>query len=920
MIKKLLLILLCSLVLTVSLTAGTTGKLAGYVKDASNGEPLIGVNIILEGTTYGAATDLNGFYVINNLPPGNYKVNFSAIGYQKKQFVNVKVSVDFTTSLDVELNTESIELETIVVEAQAPLVRKDLTSSQVTIDANHIQTLPVESISQILTLQAGVTQGVGGELHIRGGRSNEILYTVNGVSIANPFDNSATIQIATNAIQELSVVSGTFNAEYGNALSGVVNTVTKEGGNHYTGKVSAYTGDHISSRKGTFFNVDDVNAFSNYVYELTFGGPLPYSNNLFSFFLSGRYEDDEGWLYGVREQNIFDSVYINPADPNDVRVSSTGDRSIVPMSWSRDFSGTAKLTYKPIPTIKVNLDALYSRSKYQGYSHSFKYNPDANTTGYEEGILTTLELRHTLNSKTFYTLKGSYNFHDYKSYLFPLLDADGKAIDYYPGLGTGNYYADPRYQPDHKLTRPSPYTFYFGGTQNGHNYERAQTWLAKFDITSQISANHEIKFGIQGKLNQLDYENFVIKRDSTRNLTPTIPGIETADHDLYVRKPVEFSTYIQDKMEFAKMIVNVGIRYDYFHPKAQYSTNIFYPSPKDPLLPEYVDPTTLLADAPAKHQISPRVGVSFPITDRGIIHFSYGHFFQMPPFQYLYSNADFKYSLGVGRQLFGNSDLNPEKQVTYELGLQQQLTDDIAFNVTGFYKDVRDLLALQVIRVSGDRTYLKYVNKDYGNIKGITFSLTKRKNKGDILGVTLDYTFQVMEGNDTNADAFFLDLSSGRQTENIPVYLSWDQTHNLNTTVSVGEAGDWNVTFVGRIGTGLPYTPQILEKQIWVQTNSGRRPSTMRVDLLAEKNLSLFGANFIVFLKVFNLFDTLNERFVYDDTGRATYSLFQSTGGAKSADDLAARVPGVHSSEEFYQRPNYYYPPREVRLGLSYEF
>jgi outer membrane receptor protein involved in Fe transport len=920
MIKRLLIILFPSLILTITLIAGTTGKLAGYVKDAATGDALIGVNVILEGTNYGAATDVNGFYVINNLPPGAYKVNFSAIGYQKKQFVNVKVSVDFTTSLDVELNTATIELETIVVEAQAPLVRKDLTSSQVTIDANHIQTLPVESISQILTLQAGVTQGVGGELHIRGGRSNEILYTVNGVSISNPFNNSATIQIATNAIQELSVVSGTFNAEYGNALSGVVNTVTKEGGNQYTGRVSAYTGDHISSRSNTFFNVDDANPFSNHVYEMTFGGPFPYSNNQFSFFLSGRYEYDEGWLYGVREQNIYDSVYINPADPNDVRVTSTGERAIVPMSWSRDFSGTAKLTYKPIPTIKVNFDALYSRSKSQGYSHSFKYNPDANTTAYDEGILTTLELRHTLNSKTFYTLKGSYNFHDYKNYLFPLLESEGKAVDYYPGLGTENYYADPRYQPDHKLTRPSPYTFYFGGTQNSHNYERAQTWLAKFDITSQISANHEIKFGLQGRLNQLDYENFVIRRDSTRNLTPTIPGIETADHDLYTRKPVEFSTYLQDKMEFDKMILNIGIRYDYFHPKAQYSTNIFYPSPKDPLLPDYVDPSTLLADAPAKHQISPRVGVSFPITDRGIIHFSYGHFFQMPPFQYLYSNADFKYSLAVGRQLFGNAHLNPEKQVTYELGLQQQLTDDIAFNVTGFYKDVRDLLALQVIRVSGDRTYLKYVNKDYGNIKGITFSLTKRKNKGDILGVTLDYTFQVMEGNDTNADAFFLDLSSGRQTENIPVYLSWDQTHNLNTTVSVGEAGDWNVTLVGRIGTGLPYTPQILEKQIWVQTNSGRRPSTMRVDLLAEKNLSLFGVDFIIFLKVFNLFDTLNERFVYDDTGRASYSLFQSTGGAKSADDLAAKVPGVHSSEEYYQRPNYYYPPREVRLGLSYEF
>ncbi len=215
------------LITSVEVSAGTTGKISGAVKDAQTGEAIPGVNIIIEGTGFGAATDVNGFYTINNLPPGNYKVNFSAIGYQKKQFVNVKISVDFTTKIDVELSPESIELETIVVEAQAPLIRKDLTSSQTTVDAGQIESLPVESIAQLLVLQAGIIQGTGGEIHIRGGRSSEIAYTVNGVSISNPYDGSRSVNIATNAIQELSVVSGTFNAEYGNALSGIVNTVTK---------------------------------------------------------------------------------------------------------------------------------------------------------------------------------------------------------------------------------------------------------------------------------------------------------------------------------------------------------------------------------------------------------------------------------------------------------------------------------------------------------------------------------------------------------------------------------------------------------------------------------------------------------------------------------------------------------------------
>jgi hypothetical protein len=291
----------------------------------------------------------------------------------------------------------------------------------------------------------------------------------------------------------------------------------------------------------------------------------------------------------------------------------------------------------------------------------------------------------------------------------------------------------------------------------------------------------------------------------------------------------------------------------------------------------------------------------------------------MPPFAYLYSNPDFKYSFQTGYPTFGNANLNPEKTITYELGLQQQLAQDIAFNVTGFYKDVRDLLALQQIRISGDETYYKYVNKDYGNIKGILFSFTKRRTATDPLSATLDYTFQVAEGNETGADAFFLDLFSGRQSEKIPVPLEWDQSHTLNATVSVGEIGNWNATLVGRLGTGLPYTPQLFYNQVYLETNSGRKPSQARVDLLAEKIIDLGGIYCTIFLKVFNLFDALIERVIYNDTGRSTYTLTKSQGSAMETDKIAERVPGVHPTSDYFNRPNYYGAPREVKLGMSIE-
>ncbi|MCL5027757.1 MAG: TonB-dependent receptor [Bacteroidetes bacterium] len=887
---------------------------------------MIGVNILVAGTVFGAATDLEGYYLINNLPPGKYTINISAVGYQKKQFVDVRIAVDFTTKLDVTLMPESVQLETIVVQAQSPLIRTDLTSSQVTVDADQIDNLPVESISQLLTLQAGIVEGAGGDLHIRGGRSNEILYTVNGVSIANPFDNTKTVSIATNAIQELSVVSGTFNAEYGNALSGIVNTVTKEGGSVYKGKISFYTGDHLSSRENVFFNINNVNPLSTYTGEMTLGGPVPFASNKLLFFVSGRYDREKGWLYGIREHNTTDSVYINPTNPNDIRIASTGDGAVVPMNPSQDFSGTAKLTYKPFPMLKINYDLIYSRSDYKNYSQDFKYNPDAMYNNYELGLLNSIEIRHALNEKTFYTLHGSYNFNDYKQFLYPLLDGSGNTVNYYPGMvsnlsGSNLYdvHADPRYQPDYKLNPVASYTFLSGGTLNGQYYQRSKTIGAKFDLTSQITNNHEVKLGVDYKSHQLDFENFTILRDSTTYTSPTIPALSTTNHDYYIKKPKEFSAYVQDKMEFKSIILNVGLRYDYFNANSQYSTDIFYPSPNYPNIPSAIDPNSLLATAPAKHQFSPRVGISFPITDQGIIHFSYGHFFQMPPFSYLYTNPYFKYSLAMGTPIFGNANLNPEKTVTYELGLQQQLMEDLAFNVTGFYKDIRDLLAMQEIRISGDQTYFKYVNKDYGNVKGITFSLIKRRTLQSIIGVTLDYTFQVAEGNETNTDAFFLDLASGRQSEKIPVYLTWDQTHTLNATVSVGKS-DWNITLVGRLGTGLPYTPQISGNQIYLRANSGRRPSQAVIDLLAEKALSLYGFDFTIFLKIFNLFDTLNERVVYNDTGRATYTLVANQSVAVATDDLSKKIPSVHSADEYFNQPTYYQPPREVKLGLSMEF
>lgn len=885
--------------------AGVTGKIAGKVTDAQTGEELIGINVLIEGTTMGAATGVDGTYIINNIEPGVYNLIFSGVGFQKKIVRDVRVSSDFTTRIDIQLSSEAISLETIVVEAVNPMVRKDLTSSKTVIDESQIQALPIESLDQLLTLQAGITKGAGGEIHIRGGRSSEVAYNVNGVSTINPFDFSKTVTISTNAVQELSVVSGTFNAEYGNALSGIVNTVTKEGGSVYRGSLSFYTGDYVSGDKEIFNNINKINAFGNQVLEGTVGGPIPGLGNLVTFFFSGRYNKDGGYLFGRRDHTIYDSVYINPNDVKDIRVSATGDGAYVPMNPSEDFTGTGKITIKPISTLKINYDLVYSKSNYKTYNHEIKYNPDANYQRFEWSLLNSLEIRHALSNTTFYSLQGAHNIYDFKRYLFPLLDASGNAVSFSPGMDLSGLQPDPRYQPIHKLNKATPYTFVSGGTLNGHFYQRSHTSEIKFDITSQVTNQHEVKVGVKFKNDLMDFEDFTIQRDTLTYLTPTILSPESPVHDLYSKEPRQFSAYVQDKMEFTSMIINAGIRYDYFNSRSLYSPNTN-------------KPTEDLQMAEAKNTFSPRLGISFPITDEGIIHFSYGHFYQLPPYSFLYTNPTFENNVAV--PTFGNANLNPEKTVTYEIGLQQQLSEDIAFNVTGFYKDVRDLLALQQIRVSSSFSYYKYVNKDYGNIKGITFSLTKRKLPSSLFALSLDYTFQVAEGNETSASAFFLDAASGRQSEKIPVPLDWDQAHTLNGVLSFGSERDWMFTLVGSISTGLPYTPLIYDKQIYLRSNSERKPLQTNVDLLIEKSFDLIDIVLTAFIKVYNLFDTRNERFVYDDTGRATYTLESGRSGPEAANQLAASNPLIKSADEYFIRPQYYTAPREVRLGLMLEF
>ena len=229
------------------------GKIAGRVTDNATGDPLIGVNVSINGTTQGTSTDIDGNYIILNVRPGEYELKFSYIGFSTQVVAGIQVATGQTTRYDLSLREEVLEGEEIVIQAERPMVQKDLTSSSKTVNAAEIEALPVEGFFGVLITQAGVNQGPGGEIHIRGGRSNEISYLVDGMSVGNPFEtNGLATTVAADAIQEMTVISGAFNAEYGKAMSGIVNLVTKEGNEKMEGSLSFYGGDNVTKHSGIF--------------------------------------------------------------------------------------------------------------------------------------------------------------------------------------------------------------------------------------------------------------------------------------------------------------------------------------------------------------------------------------------------------------------------------------------------------------------------------------------------------------------------------------------------------------------------------------------------------------------------------------------------------------------------------------------
>ena len=994
--------------------AGTTGKITGRVYDKSTGVPLPGVNVIIMGTTMGAASNLRGEYFIINVPVSTHTLTASMMGYSPLEVQNVQVSADLTTTIDFPLEETQLDIvKEVVVVAERPIVERDVTSSSRLISGADIDKMPVTTFTDVVANQAGAVETGGyysGGLHIRGGRDNEVVYVVDGVIANDPVYMQRGVNIETNAIAEMSVISGGFNAEYGEAMSGIVNIITKEGTPNYGGTVE-YTTDLPFSDSRYDFGTNKV--------ELSLGGPIPLMENM-AFFISSAVDDRED-----RQPGII------PKPHNDLRQNS----------------GTAKLTWKPANTLKMTLGGNWSDSKWHSYSHSrSKGNWLKDTPLDESGNLQlNLATTHTISQSTFWNLNLSY-FNTWRT----RKGQDGKEYDEWRAIGGGLPWVDyartqgryvtstnaegevervwvPWYDPKNQewdqrwdpdlgeyvpLTADWAWEYYYTQVANdgqGYAHRDSVTGQLAWDylVWEQEAFNNRwydtgewqiqgdevtyVPFDLDGYLDEVanspehksdlyngDIHNFYgHDRDYYEVPYPYPPyylpfyqyrydfvpwyhdrntTFYTADFsitsqlnktnqmkagsyfrqghleltdiqflnrnpysDHYKKEPIYAAAYVQDKFEFEDLTVNAGLRFDYFDPKSDHFINL--------------DSLDLGMEAvEAKYKFSPRLGISFAVTDKSVMYASYGHFFQPVELGELYQSLNV--DVTTGRPLVGNPDLPPQKTVAYEIGLKYAFTPDIAGEITAYFKDVTDLLAtrkLSTLVQDNPATIDMFIIEDFAVVKGIDISLTKRAS--EFLSGTVTYSYLNAQGTGSSPrEGYYIYSSSTTPIPKREYPLEFDVTHSLKTNVNFylppdfgprlvffKPFSDLNTNVQFNYNSGPPYTPEDSRGNPSPDVGSKRMPATRTVDMRIDKTFQLNDMlRYGFFLDVRNLFDEENVGDVYKNTGMP-----DDNGNAPDREGWPTEESyqaALANWRARYKDPDNYSNPRIIRVGATVQF
>jgi outer membrane receptor protein involved in Fe transport len=922
-----------------TLFAGNTGKIKGKIVDKQTGTPLIGANVMVKGSTLGSATDVNGSYYILQVPPGKHDLEVSYMGYHTVTVKDIRITVDLTTQVDVQMESKSIDMPTLVIIANQKIVQKDVTSTKKVTTREEIKTIPgFESTKDVFSLHGGTVIGAAPQvlqmrdgsqiqvrdesvkdIHIRGGRGGEILFMVDGMPVTHPiYGGRDVLDLNVVDIDAMELLTGAFNAEYGQAQSGVVNITTRSGGDRFQGGLEYKTSE--------FKQFED--AYNSQYISLYLGGPEVITRYLLpkiginipgeiSYFVSSNGNlSDTPWNNGRKRDEItIDGITIKEKQNNKGNLN-------------------AKVNWDISSQLKMIFSYHGSWNTWSSYQWLWKNYPDNMVDYYRSNQNYNFRLNHTLSKSTFYNINVGYLTVNYRGNLngtnpseFWTFYKDSVAYDYDTYMALFNETPD-YFESSINAAAVDPYGFYDASSyENLWRDDFTRTLTVKGDITSQIHPDHMIKTGVEFSYNDIryvdiqdggvklsNYGNYLFNNDPEFQ-APNGPFKEFGQNRwVFDAYPVKGSWYIQDKFEKETFIINAGIRFDAFMPG---------PTVADKEWKEqWENATGLKSDwSWIQYKFSPRFGISYPISVKTVLFFSYGYFNQLPELQFYYRDP---YTGGFT----GNPHLDFEQTVLYEFGFTHELANDWAIDIKNYTKDISNQVGTTHLRASLGLPVDLYDNKGYARARGIEFELTKRYS--NFYSGKLTYTAQWANGYSSSAFDDYIRSITDFPNPIRERRLNWDVRHQIIFQVTIASPenkhinlfgfklpDNWDITILSKASSGQPYTPGSFDPvEIQKTENNASGPWFYNTDIKIKKSYNINGVKLSLFADIFNLFNQKNVQLGY--SGFNTW-----TGKPYVYGDIDPQ--GFRQYYDWYtiyrlMDPRLYSPGRYAKIGLRIDW
>lgn len=979
------------IIATEIIFAGTTGKISGRITNKKTGEPLQGTNIILLNTDLGAAADTDGSYTILNVSPGVYDVKAMIIGYAPVRVNDVRVLIDQTARVDFILEMEAIAGETIVIEAQRKIVKEDVATSVASFSSDEIETLPYTNLNDVVGLQAGMQQGLeirgGGSdealfqvdgVTLRDPRTNQpitgiALSAIQEVSVERGGFNAEYGQVRSGIVNVVtkegsrSGYSGTITLKYSpparkhfgispydpnsywlrpylddeacwegteenwdeykrrqyspgfegwNSVS--QRLLTDSDSNNDLSPMAAQQVFRWQHRKQEITDQPDYNI------DAGFGGPVPLISKALGnlrFFTSYRSERKMLLIPLARDDDLnYDwslklTSDISPSTK--LKISGlTGRSFFIAENWPRSFDtqGSNVINDYNFTDYIISPEDIVAATNQGNFPHiqSAVFSDSYYSLADVSHFSWAANLTRTLSSRTFYETSLEQVVREYKT--DHIRERDTTLYEIVKGTGYEVDEAPMGWSPENEMGLGDG-QFFGAHTAFARDKSRIASTTFKFDLTSQVNFYNLVKTGIEFVYYDLDLD---YGRESSAGFNEFVKMREY---------PLRGALYVQDKLEAVGFIANIGLRLDYLNPNTERFIvdsfdPIFYGTSYDPN-GEY--PTE---DAKAQFSLSPRLGISHPITENSKLFFNYGHFKELPRSEQIFNiRREFDVrptGRSVGRLLsIGDPNLLMANTVSYELGYDHALFDMYLLQLAGFYHDIKDQrFVINYLDSRYGIDYLAANNNSYEDIRG--FELTLRKTMGRWWTGFANYTFQVRKSGFFGMDVINADpaqqLYNERDTESryqikpiaepyARLNLTFHTPSNFGTEIRrMNFLGDWSMNIIADWRAGW-----------WTTWNPGDKPEIQynvqtkdwyNMDLRFSKTLSLNKVHITFFADVFNVFNIkrLNLNSFSDSPDYDFY--FQSLHLPESSDYV--NIPGDDRAGE-YRKAGVAYQPVEWR-------